>query len=153
MLGLFVAIIVFNLLAFKLVKHITLNEMIHIWTFTIAFQVCFDVIIELKLKGYWYFYKNKVEYIGLLPHMILVPPINVLFLNWYPFNKKLSKRMIYLGGWVIIILLYEMMTLLPRPWGYFHYGWWNFWYSIIIDPILLFILLKFYKWISALERN
>ncbi|GGH81046.1 transcriptional antiterminator [Pullulanibacillus pueri] len=84
MIGLMFAIILLNLLALIFVKNLTKNQIVHIWNFTIAFQVCFDVIIELKLKGYWYFYKDKVEYLGLLPHMILVPPVNMMFLNWYP---------------------------------------------------------------------
>jgi hypothetical protein len=45
------------------------------------------------------------------------------------------------------------LTLLPEPWGYFHYGWWKLWHAAILDPILLLILLGFYKLICKLERN
>jgi hypothetical protein len=51
------------------------------------------------------------------------------------------------------ILLYEMITLHPEPWGYFHYGWWNLWYSAIIAPVLLLITLGYYKWGLKLENK
>jgi hypothetical protein len=51
------------------------------------------------------------------------------------------------------ILVYEIISLLPEPWGYFHYGWWKLWHAAILDPILLLILLGFYKWICKLEKN
>ncbi|MGG0305854.1 hypothetical protein ABEY43_26200 [Priestia megaterium] len=50
-------------------------------------------------------------------------------------------------------MLYEMITLHPEPWGYFHYGWWNLWYSAIIDPVLLLITLGYYKWGLKLENK
>lgn len=63
------------------------------------------------------------------------------------------KQLFYLVVFVICILIYELITLLPEPWGYFHYGWWKLWYAAIVDPILLLILLGYYKWICMLEMN
>lgn len=150
MIGLFLAIIVFNFIAFKTNKILTANQIVHIWTFTIAFQVSFDVFVEFKYQGYWYFDK-ELDWAGMLPHLFVVPPVNMMFLNWFPFHKKKIKQIQYLVIYVIIILLYELATLLPEPWGYFHYGWWKLWHAAIMDPLLLMILLGFYKWICKLE--
>jgi hypothetical protein len=150
MIGLILAIIVFNFIAFKKNKLLTANQIVQIWTFTIAFQLGFDVFVEFKYHGYWYFSK-EVDWQGMLPHLLLVPPVNMIFLNWFPFKAIKVKQVLYIVLFVIFILLYEIITLLPEPWGYFHYGWWRLWYAAIIDPILLLILLGFYKWIRNLE--
>jgi hypothetical protein len=152
MIGLLLAIAAFNYLGFKTNKLLTGNQMLHIWLFTIAFQSLFDLFIEFKYHAYWYFDK-ELEWQGILPHVFLIPPVNMIFLNWFPYKKGWFKRLIYLSGFVIAILIYEIITLLPYPWGYFHYGWWKLWYAAILDPILLLILLGFYKWICKLEKK
>lgn len=152
MIGLIIAIILFNLIAFKTNKRLTANQIVHIWTFTIAFQYSFDVIVEFKYHAYWYFSK-QVDWIGLLPHTVLIPPVNMMFLNWFPFEKTVWKRIIYILFWVIGILIYESITLLPQPWGYFHYGWWKLWHAAIVDPLLLLILLGYYHWVCKLESQ
>lgn len=152
MIGLFISVTLFNIIAFKTTK-LNKNQIIHIWLFTIVLQVCFDVIIDFKFSGYWYFKKDEIEWVGLIPHILLVPPVNIMFLNWYPFTRGVMKRLIFIVIWVISILIYECITLLPEPWGYFRYGWWSIWHSAIMDPILLFILLKYYKYICKVEKQ
>jgi len=109
------------------------------------------VIIEFKYKGYWYFDKG-VDWLGVLPHIVLIPPINILLLSWFPFNSNLFKKVIYITCWTIGVLIYEGLTLLPEPWGYFHLGWWKLWYDSIVVPILIFVLLGYYKLICKLEN-
>ncbi|MEK3988883.1 MULTISPECIES: hypothetical protein [Robertmurraya] len=152
MIGLFIAIITFNFIAFKTVKRFTTNQIVHIWIFTIAFQCIFDLIVEFKYHAYWYFDK-QVDWLGMLAHTVLIPPVNMMFLNWFPFYQSVWKKFIYMFFWVIGILIYETLTLLPEPWGYFHYGWWRIWHAAIVDPILLLILLGYYKWICKLEMQ
>ncbi|WP_075983549.1 hypothetical protein [Bacillus massilinigeriensis] len=152
MIGLLIAVIIFNFAAFKTNKNLTGNLIVHIWSFTVAFQVIFDVLIEFKYHGYWYFEK-EIDWRGLIPHMLLIPPVNMLFLNWFPFKSSGWKKLMYLFLWVIAILIYEWIALLPEPWGYFHYGWWNLMYAVIVDPILFLILLGYYKWVYKLEKK
>ncbi|WHY75123.1 hypothetical protein QNH20_13265 [Neobacillus sp. WH10] len=152
MIGLILAILIFNLIAFKKNKILTGNQIVHIWTFTIAFQFIFDMFVEFKYHGYWYFDK-EIDLAGLVPHLFLVPAVNMIFLNWYPYKKGVAKQIFYMIFFVLFILLYEFVTLLPEPWGYFHYGWWRIWHTAVINPILLLILLGYYKWICKLEKN
>jgi hypothetical protein len=134
-------------MAFKTNKRLTTNQIIHIWVFTIAFQTIFDTIIEFKFHGYWYF-RKEINWIGIFPHTVLIPPVNMMFLNWYPFQYKIPKQISYIFVYVIVILFYEAITLLPEPWGFFHNGWWKLWHSAIVDPILFLILLGYYKWVQ-----
>ncbi|WP_129731889.1 MULTISPECIES: hypothetical protein [Bacillaceae] len=152
MIGCIIAIIVFNILAFKLNKRLTTNQVVHIWTFTIAFQCIFDFMLEFKYYGYWYFDKGA-DWLGLLPHTVLISPVNMMFLNGYPFEYGMRKKVVYIVVWTLGVLVYETITLLPEPWGYFHYGWWRLWHAALVDPVLFFILLKYYKWICKLERQ
>ncbi|MFD2045464.1 hypothetical protein ACFSTA_17410 [Ornithinibacillus salinisoli] len=143
MVGLLIAIIVFNFVAFKTNK-LSAKQIAHIWAFTIAFQMSFDNFIDVKYHAYWYFNK-EISWADLPTHTVLIPPVNMMFLNWYPFQGALRKQVQYFVFWVIALTMYELLTLLPEPWGYFNYGWWNIWYSAVIDPILLSILLLYYK--------
>ncbi|WP_066062705.1 hypothetical protein [Neobacillus soli] len=151
MIGLLIAIFTFNYIAFKKNKRLSSNQIVHIWTFTIAFQSLFDTFIEFKYHGYWYFTKD-IDWTGLLPHIFIVPAANMIFLNWFPFKTKVIKQISYLIVFVIVILIYEVITLLPEPWGFFHYGWWKLWHAAILDPFLLMIVLGYYKWICRLEK-
>jgi hypothetical protein len=108
--------------------------------------------IDQKYQGYWYFSKD-VDWSSLPALTLLVPPINMMFLNWYPFTSPLLKRVLYYIYWLVFMVIYEVIALFPEPWGYFYYGWWKLWYSVICDPILLIILLNYYKWICKIEKN
>lgn len=151
MIGLLIAIAVFNLIAFTTNKRLTGNQIAHIWVYTVALQLCFDIIVEFKYHGYWYFGK-EIDWAGFLPRLVLIPPVNMIFLNWFPFRRGLLKQAAFILLWVIWILLYEVVTLLPQPWGYFNYGWWKLWHAALINPILLLLLLGYYKWICKLEK-
>lgn len=146
-----VSIILFNTIVIKMKRQLTKNQIVHIWTFTMLLEMLFDIFVDEKLNGYWYFWRG-IDWTNVLAYSVLIPPVNVMFLNWFPFQKSLLKRGSYLVGWVIFILMYEYAALLPQPWGYFHYGWWNVYYSIVCDPILFLILLGYFKWIRKIER-
>lgn len=153
MIGLISGIIIFNIIAFKTNKKLKANQIVQIWTFTMSFQMAFDCFIIVKYHGYWYFQRETIELSEFLPHMLLVPPVNMMFLNWFPYKTQIPKQIIYIVLFVVAIILYEALTLLPEPWGYFNNGWWKLWYSAILDPFLLLILLGFYKWICYLEKR
>ncbi|WP_221564586.1 hypothetical protein [Alkalihalobacillus sp. TS-13] len=144
MIGLITAIIVFNIFAFKTNKRLSYIQIAHIWVFTIAFQMSVDLYIDIKYHGYWYFQKG-VDWAALPAHTVLIPPVNMMFINWYPFGRSKWRQIRYFFYWELCLLTYELIALLPDPWGYFHYGWWNLGYSAIVNPILLYLLITYYK--------
>nr|WP_106782868.1 hypothetical protein [Lysinibacillus timonensis] len=152
MIGLIIAIFIFNIVAFKTNKRLTTNQIIHIWTFTMILQLITDIYLDLKYHGYWYFYLEP-DWLSLPAVTVLTPPVNILFLNWYPFHASFFKRLFFVLGWSILVLTYEAITLLPEPWGYFHYGWWKIWYSALCYPVLLMMVLFYYKWICKIEKS
>ena len=152
MIGLVIAVIIFNAIAFKTNHRLTVNQIVHIWTFTIALQVLVDTFVDFKYHGYWYFSRD-IEWYSLPAVTLLVPPANIIFLNGYPFGQSIIKQMMYYIVTLIVLNLYELIALLPHPWGYFHYGWWRLWYSSLINPFLLAIILLFYKGTIHLEKK
>lgn len=152
MIGLLIAIVIFNIMAFATNKRLTKNQIIHIWLFTMVYQMLVDLMIDKKFQGYWYF-SEATDWKDLLPITILIPPVNMMFLNWYPFGQRSFKHVLYIAGWVLAIVGYEALTLLPEPWGYFHYGWWRLWYSVIVNPFLLLSVIIYYKWVCKIEKS
>ena len=130
MLGLIIAVILFNSVAIISNKRLTKNQILHIWTFTIIFQLLVDLYLGLKYHGYWYFNKG-VEWSDLPALTLLGAPTIMLFLNWFPFRTSFFKRMFYIILWSILIVIYEVFAFIPHSWGYFHYGWWKLGYSAL----------------------
>jgi len=153
MIGLLIAVLLFNSIAYKVNKKLTKNQVIHIWMFTLAFQQLFDLYADVGYHAYWYFSKYDVDWESLLHILFLVPPVNIIFLNYYPFERSIMRRIIFILLFNIIIVFYEWITLLDPPWGYFHYGWWNLGYSFAINPLLLFILIKYFRFIKKIETG
>lgn len=152
MIGLSLAVIFFNALAFIKNSRLTKNQILHIWMFTVAFQSIVDLFIIQKYHAYWYF-NNKIDFRSIPAITLLVPPVNMLFLNWYPFIQSFPKQILYIVCWSIGITLYELMSLLPEPWGYFHYGWWTILYSLMEDPLLFLIMAKYYQFVQKIEKE
>lgn len=153
MIGLATGIVVCIFIVLKMNKRLPMKHILQIWTFSAAFQTGFDVFMIVRHKGYWYFDRETIEYAAILPHLLLVPAVNIIFLNRYPFNRPRIKRVLYVAIWTVGIVIYELITLLPEPWGFLRYGWWNIWYSAGLDPILFFILVKYYRLIRRLDKK
>ncbi|HWK24748.1 MAG TPA: hypothetical protein VNS08_17170 [Ureibacillus sp.] len=152
MLGLSIAVIILNSVAFISNKRLTENQILHIWLSTIVFQLLVDMYLSLKYHGYWYFNKG-VEWSDLPALTLLGAPTIMLFLNWFPFHTSFLKRMFYIILWSILIVIYEVLSLLPEPWGYFHYGWWKLEYSALSYPFLLLITLYYHKSVSKVRKT
>lgn len=145
MVGIIISILTFNIIAFKINDLLNRKQIAHIWMFTMAVQAVTETYIDFKYHGYWYLTK-EINWWVLLTFTVLIPPVNIIFLNWYPYGSSRKRIILYFLLWEVLMVFYESLTLLPEPWGYFNYGWWELWYSAILNPFLLLIVLKYYKW-------
>lgn len=150
MIILYSSVILFNLFAFKKVNKLSGNMILHIWIFTCAFQLLFDVFIDLKYQGYWYVTKG-IDWSATPAYTALIPPVNLLFIQWFPFHQSLRRKIVYIAIWEVCLLFYESLATMPAPWGFFHYGWWTLWHSAFVNPLLLMLLIGYYKFASSLE--
>lgn len=146
------SIIIFNWVVYKMDKHLSKNQIVHIWIFTSFLETIFDIFVDEKWYGYWYFAKG-IDWTNIIVYLLLLPPVNVMIVNWFPFKASWKKKTRYITYWWAFSVGYEGLTLLPEPLGYFHYGWWNVWYSIVLDPILMLILPGYYGLICKIEKD
>lgn len=92
---LYTSTIVFNVIAYKFVKEMSANKIVHIWLFTISLQLLFDTFIDLKYYGYWYLTQG-IDYLAFPAYTLLIPPINVLFLEYFPFGRSVKGKALYI---------------------------------------------------------
>lgn len=152
MIGLFTAVILFNIAAYLTHKKLSKNEVVHIWMFTCAFQMLVDIFLDIKYHGYWYF-SRIIDWASIPALTVLIPPVSIIYLDWYPFKASWIKQLLYFIVWLILMIVYEAIALLPEPWGYFRYGWWNLGYSALVNPFLLLTIFFYYKWIRKIEKE
>lgn len=152
MLGLIIAIIVLNMGAFLWVKRLAKSHIVHICVFIILFHLSVDLFLSVKYGAYWYFDRG-LQWLDVLPVALLSPPAALLFLNGYPTQSSRFKRVLYILLWSLIITVFEALTMLPGPWGFFHHGWWKLTYSALVYPILFCIILLYYKWIRGIDEK
>ncbi|WP_319005799.1 CBO0543 family protein [Metabacillus niabensis] len=116
--------------------------------FSTVLQLITDIYLEFKYNFYWYF-SPGVDYITLWVVFWIYPSVNILFLNFYPTNKKFSTSVYYILGWTLFALVYEWVAV---NYGFFQYNGWKLWYSAIIYPFLYLLLYINWKIIRRLYR-
>ena len=84
MLGLIIAVILFNSVAFITNKRLLKIKWLHLDIYHII-TILMDVYFSVKYHGYWYFNKG-VEWTDLPAFTLLGAPTIMLFLNWYPLH-------------------------------------------------------------------
>ena len=85
-----------------------------------------DMILDLKLNLFGYIAPGD-QWSGYLP-IFLYPPVNAIFVNYYPFQKSKFHKAIYFLGWTAFCLVYEVAALKS---GFFYYVKWKLWYSAL----------------------
>ncbi|KAA9019472.1 CBO0543 family protein [Niallia endozanthoxylica] len=135
MFYLLISVFVFNLVAFLVPKYIKKQEIYATALFSLALGLISDITLDLKYNLYGYFEKG-LQLKGFLPIVGLFPASGILFLNFYPKEKSLFKKIIYIFFWVMFSLFYEWTAIKS---GFFYHNKWLFLYSALIYPVLLWM--------------
>ncbi|WP_188385120.1 CBO0543 family protein [Ornithinibacillus halotolerans] len=128
---------IFLTIAFVIKKRIYVVELYTTSLFAMVFQLLVDNILEFKYDFYGYFEKG-VDYETFIVILLIYPPLNIIFLNYFPLNKKLLTKCLYILGWCVFSVLYEYLSVKI---GFFYYEKWSIWYSAIIYPFVYGLLL------------
>ncbi|MEO2074250.1 MAG: CBO0543 family protein [Bacillus sp. (in: firmicutes)] len=130
-------------------KRLSALEMYATSLFTTLLAANADVYLDIKLD-YYGFFKKGADW-AYLPILIIVyPAANIFFLNFYPFKKNRTKKVIYFASWTILTTAYEYLALLTDT---FYHNEWKLRYSFICYPILYWILLVNLQLIRRLAKN
>ncbi|GAA4706951.1 CBO0543 family protein [Brevibacillus fulvus] len=130
------SILLFNACAFLVPKRLSHIEIYATMLFSCFFQLLLDFIFSAKYHLYGYFNENA-EWRDLLVILGIYPAISILYVNYIPSGKRWGAKVCYILGWSIFSLIYEWVSLKA---GYFYYHGWKFWYSALLYPILLTIV-------------
>jgi hypothetical protein len=104
--------------------------------------------LDLKLNLFGYIAPGD-QWSGFLP-IFLYPPVNTIFLNYYPYDKAKFHKLMYILGWTVFCLVYEVAALRS---GFFYYLRWKLWYSALCYPVLLLMVLGNYKFTEWLHHG
>lgn len=139
MLFLILSVIFFSLISICIPKRISGIEMLSTVLFSYVLETLGDYILDLIYHLYGYFKKGP-EWESLIYVFGIYPAINIIFLNFFPHEKGLSRKILYIGLWVLFAGFYEMLFLWSKT---FYYNGWKIWYSLILYPFLYLTLVSF----------
>ncbi|WP_248927660.1 CBO0543 family protein [Paenibacillus hamazuiensis] len=103
------------------------------------FAVCFDTLIDFSLNlqlGLFGYFSKGIDIPGYFVIYIIYPLVNITFINFFPFDKGVSKQTLYIIAWSLLALGYEWLSLQV---GILYYNQWSIWYSAIAYPVCLLI--------------
>ncbi|WP_371316488.1 CBO0543 family protein [Heyndrickxia ginsengihumi] len=117
--------------------------------FAVAFGRTTDAILNIKYDLYGYI-EEGYQWLGIFGQYLIYITISMLYLNYFPYERNLLLKTLYIAGWTIFSIIFEKISLLTH---FFYYHHWSLWISAFIYPILFVILvlnLLFVKWLIKL---
>ncbi|UOR13454.1 CBO0543 family protein [Halobacillus amylolyticus] len=146
---LLITVAIFHLTAIFVRKRVTWIDIYGTVLFTISFQLIVDTYLDLKYNLYGYFDKGA-DFETLIFIFGIYPVVNILVVNFFPNTKGLVTKIIYILAWSIFSVAYEFLLL----WNgiFYHSDQWHIWYSGLIYPFLIIILLLNLKLINFIKK-
>lgn len=128
--------IIFNIIAFIVPKRLDNIVIYATCLFGYIFGTTADLILSLHYDLYGYFQKG-FQWVDLISVILYYPVISYLFLNFYPSEKSLYKKVAYIILWTIFAVAFEWLSVQT---DFFYYNGWKLWYSVIMYPFIYLIL-------------
>lgn len=149
MLVLLITVLIFNFISFIIPKKMSAIEILSTTLFATFLQLNTDIFLDLKYDLYGYF-KKGVDWGGMIYIVGIFPAVNVIFLNYFPYQKRLFHKILYIFGCTVLALLFELLFLWS---GTFYYSGWKLWYSAILYPFLYLTLILFHRYTHRLRER
>jgi hypothetical protein len=108
-----------------------------------------DVYLDLKFDLYGFFNKG-IDYQYILIFTIVYPTANFLFLNFFPFKKRLAQKILYILFFSALTVLFEYLSTFSEV---FYHNAWKLWYSALAYPFLYIILFWNLQLIRKLNKT
>ncbi|WP_051263047.1 CBO0543 family protein [Tuberibacillus calidus] len=150
-LFIFISAVTLYTFVFMVPKQLSKAEMVHTTYFAILFDTLMDVFLDLHLDLYGYFQKG-VDYQTLLVVIGIFPPMNILYLNNFPYGQSLWAKGRYLLIWSVIAIFYEYLAV---KCDLLYYRKWSIFYSGLCYPPILIIAalnLKLLRYLSGIRN-
>lgn len=130
-------------------KHLKFSEFYSTSLFADFLASLADMYFDLEYDLYGFFGKGaNWQYI--LVFLFVYPGFSSLFLNYFPYERPLLLKILYIGFCSVASLLFELMSIKT---GLFYYHGWKWWYSAGFYPLLyttMYFNLKFLRKLNTL---
>ncbi|WP_368857099.1 CBO0543 family protein [Neobacillus paridis] len=90
---------------------------------------------------------GTILFLGIL---LYFPSISLLFLNFYPSEKKIVKKVLYIMLWSLFSVTFEWISMHTE---FFYHNGWKLWYSAILYPIIFLILVINLRFIQKINNS
>ncbi|MGS2777770.1 CBO0543 family protein [Robertmurraya sp. GLU-23] len=130
-------------------KRLTKIEIYATSVFALLFGITTDVIFDLHYNVNGYFDKG-FQWKKLLAVFMYFPAINLIFLNYYPWNKSVMKKLFYFLVWTLFSITFEWLC---QKTYFFYYNGWRLWYSGLLYPLIFLTLLFNFKVIRKIDKR
>uniref|UniRef100_UPI00403F6900 CBO0543 family protein n=1 Tax=Niallia sp. XMNu-256 TaxID=3082444 RepID=UPI00403F6900 len=144
----YITFITFNIVAFIVPKRISKIEIYATCFFAYAYGLTTDMVFDLHYNLYGYF-QPGFQWLSLLGIILYFPSINVLFLNYYPSEKRIFKKGLYILCWSIFSILFEWISLQTE---FFYHNGWKLLYSGLLYPIIFFTLVINMRFVQRINK-
>jgi hypothetical protein len=144
------SILFFNGICLVMARRLSWSEIYTTTWFTIAYQMLFDVILDLKYHMYGYFGEG-VDGEAYFIIFGIFPQVSYIFLTAYPWRSRKLHRFLYIMFWTVITMVYQEFAVLT---GMFYRTTWEVWWEIPLSPILFWIIvlhLRFFDWLKKAD--
>lgn len=125
-----------NIVSFFVPKHLSRIEVYATSFFAYAFGLTTDVVLDLHYDLYGYL-SPGFQWLSMLAIIMYFPSVSFLFLNFFPFHKRMWSKIIYILAWSAFSISFEWLTLQT---DFFYYNGWKLWYSAVLYPFIFLIL-------------
>ncbi|OXS64937.1 CBO0543 family protein [Priestia filamentosa] len=139
---------IMNIVAFLIPKRLNQLEIYATSFFAFTYGIIVDMVFDLHYNLYGYF-EEGFQWLGLLAILLYFSSTSILFLNLYPSKSHKLKKIMYILGWILFALSFELFSLHTK---FFYYNGWKLWYSAISYPIIFSILLLNLRLVHKLEH-
>jgi hypothetical protein len=142
----FIACLIFAVVAYAIPKKIKTYELYATSLFAALFGLFVDSILAVKYKLY-VLYKPGIQIPALIGQVVLYSTASIIVLNFYPHDKPLKWKLIYILSVSLLTLAFEVISF---TFGFIKYNEWKIWYSAISYPFLTYFLVlqfRFFQWL------
>jgi len=142
----FTACLIFAAVAYAIPKKIKSYELYATSLFAALFGLFVDSILAVKYKFY-VLDKPGIQIPPLIGQVVLYSTASIIVLNFYPYDKALKWKLIYISSVTLLTLAFEFISL---NFGFIKYNEWKIWYSAVSYPFLTYFLVlhfRFFQWL------
>lgn len=149
MVYVFVFFLFLDIVSFSVPKHLSRIEVYATSFFAYALGLTTDVVLDLHYDLYGYL-SSGFQWLSMLAIIMYFPSVSFLFLNFFPFHKRLRSKITYILIWSVFSVGIEWLTLQT---DFFYYNGWKLWYSAVLYPFIFLILVCNLKLVRRQTAN